>query len=259
MKDNPENKAEKAEKVTAEQAVSLNDTLGTEDYKRAMAAERETASQATASLPNLEIFTSTDVKPVVDQNFDKWDSNKDSKLSKDELNAVLNHGDTSAEEKTAAGLQRAFGSLDVNEDGGIDQKELDELYTSAEIYERTRDRVDAVSQVVSKNFSAIDTDNNNLVTANEFRKAGNDDKLPLTAEERQIMREFGNSDSFDLLAARFDRETLKRTYVDAPNSIRAISQDDAKTAGRRLKGKEVEGHDMGAPGTIHDMYTAQSR
>ncbi len=68
------------------------------------------------------------------------------------------------------------------------------------------------------------------------------------------MREFGNSDSFDLIASRFDRQTLQRTTMDAPNSMRAISQYDVEAAGRRLKGKDVEGHSMSAPGTIHDMY-----
>ncbi len=255
MNDKPENKSEK----TDHPQDSLNNTLKVEDYRSAMQTEKNSVTTSSSSLPNLEIFSSTDVKPVVEDNFGKWDSDKDGKLSKDELNSVLAHGDTSEAEKTAAGLQRAFGSMDQNDDGGIDQKELDTYYKAADVYERTRERVDGASKVIDSHFSEIDKDGNRVLTRSEILAAGNNDAIQMSAEDRQLLREFGNQDAFQLLASKYDRQTLARVTTDDPKGMSAISKKDLETAGKRLKLHEVESQDMYAPGVIHDMYNPSSR
>lgn len=250
MSDKPENKPEKTDKPVD----SLNNSLAVEDYRKAMQSEKNNVNTSASSLPDLEIFTSTDVKPVVEQNFDKWDADKNGKLSKDELNAVLDKGDTSVEEKTAAGLQRAFDSMDLNEDGGLDKKEFEDYYKAAEVYERTRERVDAVSEVIDQHFDQMDQDHNRVLTRGEILKAGNNEAISMTDAERQLLREFGNGDAFKLLAGKYDRNTMKRTHNDDPNGMSAISEKDIDSAGRRLKLHEVEGQNLYPPGVIHDMY-----
>lgn len=221
------------------------------DNNKAMAAV-----DGAHALPAVEVFDSTDVKPTVDKNISKWDSSGDGKLNADELNAVLKSGDASSEEKAAAGLRKVFGIVDGNRDGNIDAGELETFDTGAQIYERTRARVDKFVNVASANWKNLDANETGDLSRSELLSFANDKSNSLTEEERQIVREFASTD-YNLVAVNRDNKTGDVVPLGTNDSRPSIKQDDLDVAGRKLRTKTVEGHRMAGPGIVHDMYRTE--
>lgn len=255
MSEKIENVAEKAVAASADAAVKINQETSQDDVKVAMQAQRDTLgnSSAAKALPDMELFDSTDLKPVVDKNMGRWDKNQDNKLSKDELNAVLSSGDTSENEKAAAGLRRVFGTVDTNRDGNVDERELNSYHESAKVYERTRARVDSFTEAATRDFGKIDYNEDKILSPKELLEHANDKSNGLSESQRQILREFAAGD-YGLVATRHDPKTLEFAPQTQEDAIVGITASDLESAGTRLRTKTVEGHRMVAPAAVHQMY-----
>lgn len=256
MSDKIENTAEKAVVASAEAATRINQETSRDDVKQARQAHSDSMaknSTAAKALPEVQMFDSTDLKPAVDSNLGRWDKDGDRKLSKDELNSVLSAGDTSENEKAAAGLKRVFGSVDTNRDGKVDQRELSDFHESAIVYERTRARVDSFTETASQAFGKIDGNEDNVLSRKELLEYANDKSNDLSESKRQILREFAAGD-YDLVATRHDSKTLEFAPQTQEDAIVGITSSDLDNAGTRLRTKTVEGHRMVAPAAVHQMY-----
>lgn len=243
------------ESASAEQAQRLTEEITSDDIKAAMQAQKAGLSTTaeSAPLPGIEIFDSLDVKPAIDENFGVFDANGDGRLSRDELNKALVSGDSSNIEKAAAGLKRVFGIVDKNHDGFVSEPELKQYHESAQVYERTRERIDQFTDVAAEHFDDIDyTDDNNL-SRRELLEFANDPSVKLSEANRQILREFAQGD-YNLVSRLHDKKTGQVVYEAGENTVQTITQEDLDTAGYRLKSQTIEGQRMAAPGIVHDMY-----